>query len=127
MNVFDLYLIGDVESINWGFHSSHLDQRLRENGIELEYIQDMIFYEEPLDYAYIKDNRYEVFIESPEGKSYDELRLIFACGADSIDVITVMPNTLNGSYKNQTKYCSDSHKKLKKQQAKAYAKRKRMN
>ena len=78
MHVFDLYLIGDVDSINWGFHSGHLDQRLRENCIKLDYIQDMIFYEEPVDFAYIGDNRYEVFIESPRSKKYAELRLIFA-------------------------------------------------
>ena len=125
MHVFDLYLIGDVDSINWRFNSLHLDQRLRENGIELDYIQDMIFYEEPVDFAYIGDNRYEVFIESPRSKTYDELKLIFACGDDSIDVITVMPNNLIGSNKNQTMFYTDSHKKLKKQQSKAIAKRKR--
>ena len=125
MHVFDLYLIGDVDSINWRFNSLHLDQRLRENGIELDYIQDMIFYQEPVDFAYIKDNRYEVFIESPETKTYDELRLIFACGDDSIDVITVMPNNHIGSNKNQRMFYTDSHKKFKKQQSKAIAKRKR--
>ena len=127
MNVFDLYLIGDVDSINWGFQSLHLNQRLRDNGINLDYIQDLVFNEVPIDFAYSRDNRFEVFFETPDTKDYAELKLIFACGSNSIDVISVMPNTLNGSYKNQTKYCSDSHKKLKKQQAKAYAKRKRMN
>ena len=125
MNVFDLYLIGDVDSINWRFNTLHLDQRLRDNGIKLDFIQDMIFYEEPIDFAYIEDNRYEVFIESPKSKAYDELRLIFACGDDSIDVITVMPNNHIGTNKNQTMFYTDSHKKLKKQQSKAIAKRKR--
>lgn len=125
MHVFDLYLIGDVDSINWGFHSPHLDQRLRENCIELDYIQDMIFYEEPVDFAYIGDNRYEVFIESPRSKKYAELRLIFACGEDSIDVITVMPNNHIGNNKNQTMFYTDRHRKFKKLQSRAIAKRRR--
>ena len=125
MHVFDLYLIGDVDSINWGFHSPHLNRRLRENCIKLDYIQDMIFYEEPVDFAYIGDNRYEVFIESPRSKTYDELKLIFACGDDSIDVITVMPNNHVGNNKNQTMFYTDRHKKFKKQQSKAIAKRRR--
>ena len=91
MNVYDLYLLGNVDSINWGFHSLHMDQCLSENGFGLEYLVDMIFYEQPIDYAYIGDNRYEVFIESPERKYFDELTLIFACGIDSIEVVTVMP------------------------------------
>ena len=125
MNVFDMYLIGDIDSINWGFNSPHLNQRLQENGIGLNYIQDMIFLNEPVDFAYSKDNRYEVFFESPE-TDYEELKFIFACGSNSIDVITVMPNTLIGSNKNRERFYPDSHKKLKKQQKKAFSKRKRM-
>ena len=78
-----------------------------------------------MDFAYIGDNRYEVFIESPISKTYDELKLIFACGDDSIDVITVMPNNHIGNNKNQTMFYTDSHKKFKKQQSKAIAKRRR--
>jgi len=121
-----MYLIGDIDSINWGFNSAHLNQRLQENGIGLNYIQDMIFLNEPVDFAYSKDNRYEVFFESPE-TDYDELKFIFACGSNSIDVITVMPNTLIGSNKNRERFYPDSHKKLKKQQKKAFSKRKRMH
>ena len=95
MHVFDLYLMGYVDFINWGFSSLHLEQRLSENGISLDYIQDKIFYEEPIDFAYSRDNRFEVFFESPETKDYDELKLIFACGVDSIDVISVIPNNVN--------------------------------
>ena len=122
MNVFDLYLTGAVDSINWGFRSLHLNQRLRENGINLGYIQDLVFNEEPIDFAYSRDNRYEVFFETPDTKDYDELKLIFACGSNSIDVISVMPNTLIGTNKHRNKFMPNSQKNFKKQQAIAHSK-----
>ena len=121
MNVFDMYLMGDVDSINWGFSSQHLEQRLKENGIKLDYIQDLVFYEEPLDHSRISDDRFEVFFEAPQDKSYGQLRLIFACGRDSIDVITVIPTTIGCTNRYKSKFETVDYKKMKKMLAKAHA------
>ena len=64
MHVFDLYLIGDINRINWSFRCLHLSDRLRENGINLDYIQDMVFNEEPISYERSRDNRFEVFFKT---------------------------------------------------------------
>ena len=126
MNVFDLYIIGEVDSIKWNFNCLHLSDRLRENGVNLDYIKNMVLNEEPIYFEHSRGNRYEVFFETPDTKEYDELKLIFACHNDEIAVISVMQNTLIGTNKNQTKFYSKEMKNIKSLTAKAHAKRARM-
>lgn len=126
MNVFDLYIMGEVDSIEWNFNCLHLSDRLRENCVNLDYVKDMVLNEEPTYFEHSRDNRYEVFIETPETKEYDELKLIFACNSNTIAVISVMPNNLIGTKKNQTKFYSNHMKNIKNLTAKAHAKRAKM-
>ena len=50
MKVFDKFILGDTESIDWCFENTHFNQRLSQNGIKREYIVDTVMYEEPLRY-----------------------------------------------------------------------------
>ena len=60
MKVFDKFILGDTESIDWCFENTHINQRLSDNGIKREYIVDCVMYEEPLRYEKNGNNEYEV-------------------------------------------------------------------
>ena len=92
MNVFDKFLTGDIENINFCFENTHFLERLNENGISREYIVDCILEEEPIKSEHVKDNLYEVIYKAPQNKDYREIRVIIACADNSIDMITVMRN-----------------------------------
>ena len=127
MNVFDKFLIGDLDYIYFDFSGVHLDKRLKENGITLEYIKYLIYNVEPLYFIHSRGNSYAVYYESPQTKDYDEIKLIFACKGNSIDIISIMPNTSIGTFKNQTKFDTEEKKDLRKKTSKAHAKREKMH
>lgn len=120
MDVFDLFLIGEMDYIYWDYSCVHLDDRLKDNGITLEYVKSMILNEEPNFFRKSDKNRHVVYFKSPETKDYDEIKLIFVCEGYSIAVISVMPNNEIGTNKQQTRYYTDSMKKQKKLIAKAH-------
>lgn len=127
MDVFDLYLIGEVDAINWDFYCGHLDDRLKDNGINFDYVKNLVLNEEPTHHNDSDDNRHEVFFKTPKTKDYDEIKLIFACKGNSIDIISIMPNTSIGTFKNQTKFDTEEKKDLRKKTSKAHAKREKMH
>ena len=124
MNVFDRFIVGDTESIDWCFENTHFNQRLSENGIKREYIVDTVMYEEPLRHERSGNNEYEVIYEAPANKDYKELKLIFACHGNTIDLVTIMPNFQTATNRQKKKYQSDKRKDIEKKRLKAIAKRK---
>ena len=126
MNVFDKFLIGDLDYIYFDFSGVHLDKRLKENGITLEYIKYLIYNVEPLYFIHSRGNSYAVYYESPQTKDYDEIKLIFVCEDYRIVVVSVMSNNSIGTLKNQTKFYTDAMKNVKNLTAKAHAKRAKM-
>lgn len=126
MNELERFFLGDT-SVAWNFKNTHFVDNLKVNCIDMDYIERIVYEEDPLYYEHSRDNRYVVYYEAPSSKDYDELKLIIACNRNIIDAVTIMPNTSIGTYKNQNKYQTESNKKTKKQTAKAYAKRKRFN
>lgn len=124
MNVFDKFLLGDTESIDWCFENRHFNERLAENGIKREYIVDTVMYEEPLRSEKSGANEYEVIYEAPPNKDYKEIKVIFACRANTIDLVTIMPNFQTATNRQQKKYKSTKQKDIDKKRIKAMAKRK---
>ena len=124
MNVFDKFIVGDTESIDWCFENRHFNQRLSENGIKREFIVDAVMYEEPIRYEKSGPNEYEVIYEAPANKDYKELKLIFGCHGNTIDLVTVMPNFQTATNRQRKKYQSDKRKDIEKKRLKAMAKRK---
>ena len=106
MKVFDKFVLGDTESIDWCFENTHFNQRLSDNGIKREFIVDTVIY------------------EAPANKDYKEIKLIFACHGNTIDLVTIMPNFQTATNRQKKKYQSDKRKDIEKKRLKAIAKRK---
>ena len=124
MDVFDRFLIGDTGTIEWCFDNTHFIQRLNKYRIPRDYIVDTILYEEPLRYDTSGQGKYEVVFKAPSNKEYKEIRVIFACHNNIIDLLTVIPEGKTQRQKN--KYADDKYKQLEKKRNKAYAKRKKL-
>lgn len=124
MKVFDKFIVGDTENINWCFENRHFNERLGQNGIKREWIVDTVMYEEPLRYEKSGDNEYSVIFKAPENKNYSELKLIFGCHDNTIDLVTVMPNSESATNRHKQKYKSSKQKDIDKKRLKAISKRK---
>ncbi len=124
MDVFDRFLVGDTGTIEWNFDNTHFIQRLKKYRITRDYIVDTILYEEPLRYDTSGHNEYEVVFKAPANKEYKEIRVIFACQGNTINLLTVIPEGKTNRQKN--KYADDDYKKLEKKRLQAYSKRKKL-
>ena len=112
MKVFDRFILGDTENIDWCFENTHFNQRLSDNGIKRQYIVDTVMYEEPLRYEKSGNEEYEVIYEAPANKDYKEIKLIFACHGNTIDLVTIMPNFQTATNRQKKKYQSDKRKDI---------------
>ncbi|OWT33803.1 hypothetical protein BGI41_00575 [Methanobrevibacter sp. 87.7] len=121
MNAFDKFIIGDTNSIEWCFENRHFNKRLDDNGISREFIVDTIYNKEPLHYEHSGKNEYAVTFPAPSTKNYPEIKLIFACHENKIDLVTIMPHGNTNRQKNV--YKSDQYKKKEKMINKAKSKR----
>ena len=114
MDIFDEYIVGNLSSINWCF----------DNGISRDYIVDTVLNEEPLRYEPSGNHQYEVIFPAPKTKKYSEIKVVFACDNNTINLVTVMPNATTNRQKNT--YKSQNYKSLEKKKQKAYSKRKKL-
>ncbi len=124
MDVFDRFLIGDTGTIDWCFDNTHFIQRLNKYRISRDFIVDTILEEEPLRYDTSGPGKYEVVFKAPQNKEYKEIRVIFACQNNRIDLLTVIPEGRTQRQKNR--YADEDYKNLEKMRNKAYAKRKKL-
>lgn len=124
MDIFDEYIVGNLSSINWCFENTHFIQRLDDNGISRDYIVDTVLNEEPLRYEPSGNHQYEVIFPAPKTKKYSEIKVVFACNNNTINLVTVMPNATTNRQKNT--YKSQNYKNLEKKKQKAYSKRKKL-
>lgn len=124
MNVFDKFIVGQTENIDWVFETTHFNQRLQENGLSREFIVDTVMYEEPLRWDKAGNNEYEVIFKAPETKIYTEIRVIFACEDNTITLVTVMPNEGSGTDRQKNMFKTKEYKDLEKKRLKAINKRK---
>lgn len=124
MNVFDKFILGDTENIDWIFETKHFNQRLQDNGISREFIVDTVMYEEPIRWDNAGSNQYEVIFKAPETKKYTEIRTIFACKDNTITLVTIMPNEGSGTDRQKNMFKTEEYKNLEKKRLKAISKRK---
>ena len=123
MDIFDDYIVGNMSNINWCFENTHFIKRLQDNGISRSYIVDVILNVEPLRYEPNGNHQYEVIFPAPKTKNYSEIKVVFACDGDTINLVTVMPNASTNRQKNV--YKSQDYKDLEKKKQRAYSKRKK--
>ncbi|MDD5959601.1 MAG: DUF4258 domain-containing protein [Methanobrevibacter wolinii] len=121
MNAFDRFVIGDTDNIEWCFENRHFNKRLLDNGISREFIVDTVYNEEPINYEHSGKNQYAVIFPAPSTKNYSEIKVIFACNDNKIDLVTIMPH--GKTNRQQNTYKSDSYKKKEKMINKAKSKR----
>lgn len=112
MNSFDEFIIGNTEYIEWNFELTHFNQRLTENKLSLNYIKNLIYKEDFIRYNQEQDNKYGVYYPAPSSKEYDEIKIVFKCHENKIDLITVMPIT--------DKFEDEKISKIKKKRDKAH-------
>lgn len=124
MNVFDKFIVGDTENIDWCFENTHFVRRLSENGISREFIVDCVMYEEPITYERLEDNKYAVVFKAPSSKDYKEIRVVFACSGNKIDLVTIMRNNETTTNRQNKQYQSEKKKNIEKKRLKALKKRK---
>ncbi len=113
MNIFDEFIVGNVDNINWCFELSHFNQRLSDNNISLDYIKKIVMEEDFIRYEYESDNTYAVYYPAPPTKKYKEIKLVLGCKNNTISILTVIPMT--------KKLKNEKHAKIKKKKDKAYA------
>ena len=104
MDIFDEYIVGNLSSINWCFENTHFIQRLDDNGISRDYIVDTVLNEEPLRYEPSGNHQYEVIFPAPKTKKYSEIKVVFACDNNTINLVTVMPMPLQTDKRTPTNH-----------------------
>lgn len=124
MNVFDKFIVGDTESIEWCFENRHFNERLHENGISREFIVDCLMYEEPISHESLGSNKYAVIFKAPESKDYKEIRVVLACNGNKINLVTIMRNNETTTNRQNKQYKSNKDKNIEKKRIKAISKRK---
>ncbi|RAP50895.1 MAG: hypothetical protein BZ136_00490 [Methanosphaera sp. rholeuAM74] len=124
MDVFDRFIMGDTGAIEFNFDNRHFVERLAKYNISRSFIVDSVLYVEPLRYDFDGVNKYEVVFPAPSSKDYGEVRVIFACGGNRIDLLTIIPEGLTKRQKNR--FASDEYKKVEKLKDKAYSRRKKL-
>ena len=91
MNIFDEFIIGNTDVIEWGFDNSHFNQRLLDNGISRKFIEDTVKNQEPLRWENESGSKYAVFFNAPSTKDYKEIKVIFGCEGNKINLVSVIP------------------------------------
>ena len=124
MNVFDKFIVGDTGNIEWCFENTHFNRRLSDNGISREFIVDCVMNEEPISYERLEDNKYAVVFKAPPSKDYKEIRVVFGCSGNKIDLVTVMRNNETTTNRQNRQYQSEKKKNIEKKRLKALKKRK---
>ncbi len=124
MNVFDKFIVGDTENIDWCFENTHFNRRLSDNGISREYIVDCVMYEEPISYERLEDNKYAVVFKAPPSKDYKEIRVVFGCSGNKIDLVTIMRNNETTTNRQNKQFQSAKKKNIEKKRLNALKKRK---
>ncbi|WP_276956140.1 hypothetical protein [Methanobrevibacter woesei] len=115
MNIFDEFIIGNTDDIEWGFDNSHFNQRLLDNGISRKFIEDTVKNQEPLRWENESGSKYAVFFNAPSTKDYKEIKVIFGCEGNKINLVSVIPIS--------KKFKSKKYDDFDKKRNKAYLKR----
>lgn len=122
MDVFERFIIGDTYDIHWNFDNTHFQKRLKQNRISRDFIVDTVFEVEPIRYESDGGGKYQVIFPAPKNKDYKEIKVVFACKDNQINLVTIMP--LGSTNRQKNRYKTDEYKKLEKKRKQAIEKRK---
>ena len=111
--VNQLYL-GNLGSEYVNFNNRHFLKRLKDNNLSLDFVKDLIFNEEMIDYKHSSGygpDSYELYYPAPDSKDYLHLKVCVKVYGGRINLMTVIDDgqTSSKSRKNSTK----SKRKLK--------------
>lgn len=98
-NLIDQLYVGtlDVDRVNLNFN--HFKQRMSENRFSLDFIQNLLFNEEMLDYndSEYYENGYELFYQAPDSKEYGKIKICVKIFNDCINVMTIYEDRYSSS------------------------------
>ena len=106
-NLVDQLYVGtlDVNCVNLNFN--HFKQRLAENRLSLDFVKNLLFNEEMLDYKESEyyENGHELFYTAPDSKDYGKIKICVKIFNDCINVMTIYVDnsTATKSRRNSTK------------------------
>ena len=126
ISLIDELYLGNLDSNYINFNNAHFLKRLDENKISLDFVKNLIFNEEILDYGPSSghgEDSYELYYPAPDSKDYSNLKVCVKIYNDCINLVTIMADSLtcsksrNDSTKSKKKRNEDNLKN------KAYKKR----
>ena len=126
ISLIDELYLGNLDSNYINFNNVHFLKRLDENKISLDFVKNLIFNEEILDYGPSSghgEDSYELYYPAPDSKDYSNLKVCVKIYNDCINLVTIMADSLtcsksrNDSTKSKKKRNEDNLKN------KAYKKR----
>ena len=110
-NLIDQLYVGtlDVDRVNLNFN--HFRQRLVENKLSLDFVKNLLFNEEMLDYNVSEnhENGYELLYEAPDSKDFEKITICVKIFNDCINVMTIYGDNFTSSKRRRN---SSKPKKL---------------
>lgn len=98
-NLVDQLYVGtlDVNSVNLNFN--HFQERLAENRFSLDFIKNLLFNEEMLDYNKSQNykNGYELSYPAPDSKDFDKITVCVKIFNNCINVMTIYGDSFTSS------------------------------
>ena len=98
-NLVDQLYFGtlDVNCVNLNFN--HFQKRLAENRFSLDFIKNLLFNEEMLDYNKSQnyENGYELLYLAPDSKDFDKITVCVKIFNDCINVMTIYGDNFSSS------------------------------
>lgn len=106
-NLVDQLYVGtlDVNCVNLNFN--HFKQRLAENRLSLDFVKNLLFNEEMLDYKESEDyeNGFELLYLAPDSKDFEKITICVKIFNGCINAMTIYAdnNTATKSRRNSSK------------------------
>lgn len=98
-NLVDQLYVGtlDVDRVNLNFN--HFKQRLAENRFSLDFVKNLLFNEEMLDYTSSEEyeNGYKLFYQAPDSKEYGKITICVRIFNGCINVMTIYADNYTSS------------------------------
>lgn len=110
-NLIDQLYVGtlDVDCVNLNF--IHFKQRLDENRFSLDFVRNLLFNEEMLEYNKSKNhkNGYELFYQAPDSKEYDIIKICVKIFNGCINVMTIYEDKYSSSKSRRKAFCNSNY------------------
>lgn len=110
-NLVDQLYVGtlDVNCVNLNFN--HFKQRLNENRFSLDFVKNLLFNEEMLDYNESEnhENGYELFYHAPDSKEYGKIKICVKIFNDCINVMTIYEDKYTSSKRRRKAFSNNNY------------------